>query len=222
MYDDAQGADPCRRPLKSVDILSIWHELRPRSIAVSARRPLSAQPASGIAARKEATRSRTSSRTGLSVCPRRGYVTSSPCASSGDGGPQQVDPRERVRLAREQQHRAGDRRPVGDPRLRPLGRAGRVERVAEQTSPAYGAPGSAAARLATRPPYECPPTATSGTDGTAAWNAGERVLGPALRQVDGPCVEPTRPQPVDERRHAGRRPARAVSQEATRRLTDTG
>ena len=45
---------------------------------------------------------------------------------------QQVDLGERVRLARQQQDRAADRRPVGDPGLGPLGRAGRVERVAEQ------------------------------------------------------------------------------------------
>ena len=39
------------------------------------------------------------------------------------------------------------------------------------------------------------------------------VLGLALGQVDGAGVDAAGPQPVDERRHARRRPARAVTQE---------
>ena len=49
-----------------------------------------------------------------------------------DSGPQQVDPGERIRLARQQQDRAVDGRPVGDPGGGPLRGSGRMERVAEQ------------------------------------------------------------------------------------------
>jgi hypothetical protein len=45
---------------------------------------------------------------------------------------QQLDPGERVGLAREQQDRAADRGPVGDSRLRSLGPSGRMQRIAEE------------------------------------------------------------------------------------------
>ena len=82
--------------------------------------------------RKAATRSRTSSRTGFKVCPRRGYVTSSAFGQPRHGRPQELDPGERIGLAREEQDRAADRRPVGDPGVGPLRRTGGMERVAEQ------------------------------------------------------------------------------------------
>ena len=61
---------------------------------------------------------------------------------------------------------------MGDPGIRAFGRAGWVERVAEQDEGGVRASGSAAARLATRPPNEWPPTATSAADGTTRWKAG--------------------------------------------------
>ena len=45
---------------------------------------------------------------------------------------EEVDPGERIGLPRQQQDRASDGRPMGDPRVRAVRRAGRMERVAEQ------------------------------------------------------------------------------------------
>ena len=60
---------------------------------------------------------------------------------SAHGVPQEADPCERVGLAREQQDRAADPRPVLDPGGGALRRAGRVEREAEQDEGRVGGVG---------------------------------------------------------------------------------
>ena len=103
------------------------------------------------------------------------------------------------------------------------GAAGRVERVAEQDErgdtarPARPRPGSPPGRRTSgRRPRR---RRSAGTDEV---ERRQRVLGLALGQVDGRRVDATSAQALDERGHAGRRPARAVAQEAAQRSSRQG
>ena len=173
-----------------------------------------ARQAVGRPFRKAAARSRASSRTGFSVWPRRGYVTSSARAQARDRRAQEIDPRERIRLARQQQDRTADGRPVGDPRVRPLRGPGRVERVAEQDEARIGCVGFGGGEARHAAAVRVPSDRDVGAVGDDEMEGRQRILGLAPGQVDGGGVDAARPQAVHERRHAGRRPARAVSQEA--------
>ena len=100
---------------------------------------------------------------------------------------EEVDPRERVGRAGQQQRRDRDPRPVGDPGRRVLGPAGRMERVGQAHQRRVRATRLALLaarrrpRRATRPgpPNECPPTTTPGSSGTCASNAA--IASSALR-----------------------------------------
>ena len=108
-----------------------------------------------------------------------------------------------------------DVRPVRDPRVGPLGRPGRMERIAEQHEAGVRrvrlgggqARDAAAERVAT--------DGDVGASRDDQVEGGQGLLGPALGQVDRGGRDASRQQPVDERGHAGRCPARAVPEIAT-------
>src|SRR4029079_9025995 len=128
----------------------------------------------------------------------------------------QLDPRERVGLAGEEQHRAADGGPMRDAGLRILWLARRMERVAEQDEGGVGRVwlGGGEAGDAT--------TEGMTTDGDVGVRrhdqveGGECLLCLALRKVDGPGIDTALAKPVDEGLHARGRAACAVPEVAAK------
>ena len=146
-----------------------------------------------------ATRSSTSSSTGLSVCPSRGIGHQLGVREQPDGDAEQLDPGERVGLAGEQQDRAVDRGPVGDPRLGALRGAGRVHRVAEEHE----------AGVARRPPRRRGSPRDRRTSGRPRPSPGRREPRRARRgRRPPPCASADRPR--RRRRRAAGGPRRTA------------
>ena len=140
-------------------------------------------------------------------------MTSSASGRVADGLAQQVDPRERVRLAREQEHRALDRRKVRDAGAE-LGSARPMQRVAEEHEA-----GDRPVRLGR--PIGGEETRDAAAVGVAAdRDAGrvgqlrgvgrDRLLGLALGQVDRDRPDPAIREACDVRLHRRARPGRTV------------
>ena len=123
-----------------------------------------------------------------------------------------VDPRELVAVAGEQQHRAGDVRPVLGALV--VGMAGPVQRVAEEDEP-----GDVVGLLRCQQAGDAPAEGVA-ADHRRAWRLGkacgvdgERPLGAAHWEVDRGGVDAAGPEPGDVGRHRRRRPGRAVREE---------
>ena len=138
-----------------------------------------------IPSRNAAVRSRASSRTGLRVCPRRGIGDQLGVLELLDRRAQEVDVGERIRLARQQQDRAADVRPVGDPGLGPLGRAGRMERVAEQHERGVGRVRFRGGEAGDATPVRVAADRHVRGRRDHEMEGGQRILGLALGEIDG-------------------------------------
>jgi hypothetical protein len=127
---------------------------------------------------------------------------------ASSGFPQELDPRERIRLAGQQQRRAGDVRPMGNPR-HAVGMARPVKWIGKADQPSVRATGdrkacdSSAVRLAAH------------DDIDVRWRDGQkrrnRVLRTSLRNIDRQCVHSSCSQASRERLHGGSRSGRARS-----------
>ena len=111
---------------------------------------------------------------------------------------------------------------MGDPGVRPLGRAGRMERVAEQDEPGVRGVGLGRGEARHATAERMAADGHVRAVGHDEVEGRQGVLGLALGQVDGRRVDAARAEALHERGHAGRRAARAVSQEAPDRHRATG
>lgn len=138
-------------------------------------------------------------------------------AQAADRVAQEVDAREGIRLARQEEDGAADVRPVDDPRLTVRG-SWSMERVAEEHQrdrighKVRRGPGDQQTRYATavRLTAQGDPAAFRRN---LAGECSDRILGASDRQVDRNGLDPALPQAVDVRLHGRRLPARTVAEE---------
>ena len=109
---------------------------------------------------------------------------------------------------------------MGDPGLRALGRAGRMERVAEQHEPGVRGVGLCCREARDATTERMAPDGDVRRGRHDEVEGGHGILGLALREVDRGRCDPAGAEALHERRHARCRAARAVSQEAPDRHAD--
>lgn len=131
-----------------------------------------------------------------------------------DGGPQELDLREGIRLTGQEEDRAGDPRPMRNPRLGSLRRSRRVERIREQDERAVVRAGLGRSETGHATAVGVPADADVGCRSIRDRRSPDRddVLSAAFRQVDRGGGDPARLETANERFHRCGVAARPVAQ----------
>ena len=178
--------------------------------------PRDARQRASMSARNAATRSRTSSRTGTDAVSETRIRHELGVRKQRNGRSKEVDLREWIGFAGQQEDRAADRWPVSDPCVGPFGPSRRMQRVAEEDE--RGVRRVWLRRCEAGDPATERMAANDDVGGRRhdRVEGRKRIFGLASRKIDGDRVEAAFSKPGHERRHRRRRAAGPMAEEAAK------